>query len=306
MADIELEIVEDSEDIELEIVEARLKPEQSKRVIPGYSEQTVLPDPGMTLGSVVVEAIPEPTERLDISENGEYNVARIGMVGVDVPQGVFPEGTLEITENGTYDVSAFERADVDTTPLKGFVYSEFDSLGWPHCLSVKGIVSLPAFYLDNSSASLGGRIENVEFSDDITTFANSCMRNYTKVQEIHFRGAESELGTNSFSGWSSLKKVVFHGNINSLSYPFFRSPIEEFIVLGTSIQGWISVGYQSTQVNSVKLYDFSNLSSIFALPNMDALQHHADCVIRVPAALLDEWQAAPVWRDLQNVIFEGV
>lgn len=78
MADIELEIVEDSEDVELEIVEAKLKPEQSKRVIPGYSEQTVLPDPGMTLGSVTVEAIPEPhsvvLQRINLADEQPHSV----------------------------------------------------------------------------------------------------------------------------------------------------------------------------------------------------------------------------------------
>lgn len=105
--------VQEEPPITLEIVEATIKPEQSKTVTPTYSEQTVLPDAGMTLGSVIVEPIPDPTERLAITENGSYDVARIGGVDVDVPQGVFPSGTLAIAENGTHNVSEYEFAAID-------------------------------------------------------------------------------------------------------------------------------------------------------------------------------------------------
>lgn len=108
--------VQEEPPITLEIVEATIKPEQSKTVTPTYSEQTILPDAGMTLGSVTVEPIPSPTDRMTITENGSYDVARIGGVDVEVPQGVFPEGTLEISENGVYDVSAYEYAHTSVSP----------------------------------------------------------------------------------------------------------------------------------------------------------------------------------------------
>lgn len=111
-ADIMLTINPEPE-ISLNVTEAKLKPEQDKTVTPTYSEQTVLPDAGMTIGSVTVEPIPEPTERLSITENGAYDVARFGGVDVEVPQGVFPSGMLEVTENGTYDVSEYENASVN-------------------------------------------------------------------------------------------------------------------------------------------------------------------------------------------------
>lgn len=107
--------VQEEDPITLEITEATIKPEQSKTVTPTYSEQTILPDAGMTLGSVTVEPIPEPTDRMTITENGSYDVARLGGVYVEVPQGVFPEGTLEITENGTYSVEAYASAQVSVS-----------------------------------------------------------------------------------------------------------------------------------------------------------------------------------------------
>lgn len=96
MADITLAVVEESP-IELTYVEAAIKPEQTKDVTPSYEAQTVLPDDGMTLGRVNVAAIPDPTTEINITENGDYNVARIGTAHVDV-QPTLDSATVTPTE----------------------------------------------------------------------------------------------------------------------------------------------------------------------------------------------------------------
>lgn len=144
--------VQEEDPITLEIVEAAIKPEQDKTVTPTYSEQTVLPDAGMTLGSVTVEPIPDPTDRMTITENGSYDVARIGTADVDVlptlqtktvepkeygqtiradsfydgleqvnvlriPEWyVVPQGSVEVTANGSYDVTEKKTVNV-TVPV---------------------------------------------------------------------------------------------------------------------------------------------------------------------------------------------
>ena len=96
MADITLHVVEPSP-IKLKYVEAAIKPEQTKDVVPSYEAQTVLPDAGMTLGRVNVAAIPDPTDEVTITENGDYNVARIGTAHVDV-QPTLETATITPTE----------------------------------------------------------------------------------------------------------------------------------------------------------------------------------------------------------------
>lgn len=139
--DIVLTIDQEPE-ISLNVTEAKLKPEQSKSVTPSYEAQTVLPDAGMTLCSVTVEPIPEPTDRLTITENGSYDVARIGGVDVDVPQGVFPSGTLDINGNGVANVREYEYVNVDTRPEHGVWFEDFDSEGYPHTFCVCGYSGL--------------------------------------------------------------------------------------------------------------------------------------------------------------------
>lgn len=96
MADITLTVVEE-QPITLTYVEAAIKPEQTKSVVPEYEPQTVLPDDGMTLGRVNVAAIPDPTDEETITENGDYNVARIGTAHVDV-QPTLDTATVTPTE----------------------------------------------------------------------------------------------------------------------------------------------------------------------------------------------------------------
>lgn len=104
------------EDYEMHFEDAGLKPEQTATVTPDYETQTVKPDPGCVFSEVTVEAIPEPTEEIDITENGTVDVARYGVANVAVPVGVFPEGTENISQNGDYDVKLKETAHVEVVP----------------------------------------------------------------------------------------------------------------------------------------------------------------------------------------------
>lgn len=113
MADIDIEIIDESPVIELEIIEAQVKPELLGQVTPSYEMQRVTPPAGSVFSAIEVGAIPDPTEEVTYTENGTYNVARIGTAIVEVPQGVFPEGTLPITANGKYDVTNYEAANIN-------------------------------------------------------------------------------------------------------------------------------------------------------------------------------------------------
>lgn len=112
MADIELEIIDETPVIELEVIEAKVKPEVVGQATPDYEPQTVTPPAGSVFSAVEVEAIPEPTATETYSENGTYNVARIGTAVVQVPHGVFPAGTLPITKNGIYTVTEYDSVNV--------------------------------------------------------------------------------------------------------------------------------------------------------------------------------------------------
>lgn len=113
-SDITLHVADNTEPITLTVVEAALKPEQEKTVSPQYDDPLeVLPDAGKVLSRVTVEPIPEPTEEETYTENGIYDVARIGSAIIQVPQGVFPAGTLPIDSNGIFDVAPYQSVDIN-------------------------------------------------------------------------------------------------------------------------------------------------------------------------------------------------
>ena len=104
--------VEESEAIKLHVEEGRQKPTQTKTAVPAYEKQIIVPDEGYLLSAVEVGEIPELMDKLTITENGDYNVQKIGTVHSDVPQGVFPSGTKLITENGLFNITEFENINV--------------------------------------------------------------------------------------------------------------------------------------------------------------------------------------------------
>lgn len=135
--------------ISVHVAEKRYQPTQEKTVIPGWDAKMVTPDRGYALSKVTVEGMPEPTETETFTENGEYNVGRIGTAIVDVdmdlqdktvtpteqtqtvaadsgydgldtvtvnpipPEYVVPTGSVDITANGTVSVSGKATANVN-------------------------------------------------------------------------------------------------------------------------------------------------------------------------------------------------
>ena len=73
---------------------------------------TVKRDSGLFIGDVDVAPA---SGTIQITENGEHNVAQYAVADVNVPQ---PSGKIEITENGTdIDVAQYALADVDVPAL---------------------------------------------------------------------------------------------------------------------------------------------------------------------------------------------
>lgn len=66
----------------------------------------------------VTVAVPQPSGKITLTENAtDVDISEYATADIDVPQGVFPEGTIEISENGTFDVSGYESASVNTVTL---------------------------------------------------------------------------------------------------------------------------------------------------------------------------------------------
>lgn len=264
---------------------------------------------------VTVNPVPwvKPEGTKNITTNGTHNIEAYETANVQVPQGVFPTGTLDIGENGTYDVTNYASAEVNTDPVKGFVFDNFDSDGKARRLRLIGFTEVAegvfSGYAKASTGYLGANITEVILNPELESIARNSLVGLSGITQLilpnvnylinnTFRGATSleyvefqrPLMTGqlylSFDGCSNIKQVIFKGNITTTADNFWFNPFN-----GNT---------------KIELYDFSQCTNVFVLPNATYLPHASGCVIRVPAAKLTEWQNATNWNALTDVVWEGV
>ena len=233
------------EDYEMHFDDAGLKPEQTATVTPTYEEQTVKPDPGCVFSEVKVEAITEPTEKIDITENGVVNVARYGTANVAVPVGVFPEGTKVITQNVTgEDVTNYEKVDVavpgpsgtkqisitrngtttedvseyadveitvNTLPAKGLVFEDYDADGYPRSARFVGSWQIiPADYLaGNAEGGFYYAIKGTIVLPDDTTEIMRAAFSATPMEYIILPDNDLIINEQVFYENARIKELIF-------------------------------------------------------------------------------------------------
>ena len=332
--------------IELEVVEGKIKPEVAGHVTPKYSAQTVYPAAGTVFGSVEVDAIPDPTEVKEIGSNGDHDVRRYGVarVNVPIPPGyVLPTGSLDITENADgidvtekasvnvnvpippgyikptgkvtinqnatgLDIAQYAEADIDVQQPDGVLLYNLNPDGNPTKAIIKGITTVGYRLGDRGGDrnTSGGRV----FRDvtDLTIYDATNLDNYLfnywmNLSTITFYTTVINLGWHSLENLPSLTTVVIHGDVR-VGAPFSQiANFKNFIVDG-QVLSWGNLC--NGEAVAVELYDFSKCISVFTLSSVSYLPHAAGCVIRVPSALLTEWQNSTNWCDLTDVVWEGV
>ncbi len=155
------------------------------------------------------------------------------------------------------------------------------SLG-PECSSLYAVFtsSFVDVKIPKSVSSFTGQtcratgIKQLTVSQPIDVFSNYCMYDCSQLRKVTFREDVATIGQYSFTNCFSLQSVVFEKNVGTLGQTAFD------------------------ECRMVQMYDFSHCTSVPVMQNSNVFggtNINANCRIRVPAALVDEWKAATNW-----------
>ena len=122
-------------------------------------------------------------------------------------------------------------------------------------------------------------IQKVEIGDGVTSIGGSAFSNCYSLSSITIPDSVTSIGGSAFSNCSSLSSITIPDGVTSIG------------------------GSAFSNCNGIRYYDFTALTAVPTLSNTNAFTGiAADCEIRVPAALADEWKAATNWTTYADYI----
>ena len=275
-------------------------PTQSKTVTSAINQQTVTPDEGYLLSSVTVDGMPTetaevtPTEQAQTVQPSEGNLLSEVAVGA-IPAQYHDTSNADITaDDVTQGKIAFGAngqiigTNTFVKPIKGYFFEDFDSDGYATTIHVVGFDELPALFMTNwftinARAPVPRKIQKIIIENQEITAAYSSQFSFcSSLLYAVFQADTIAVGNNVLSGCGNLQSVVFTGNVTRIYADAFNND------------------------TAIMLYDFSHCTVVPTLVSTRSVSHASGCVIRVPQALLSEWQNADVWKDLTDVVWQGV
>lgn len=145
-------------------------------------------------------------------------------------------------------------------------------------------------------------IQMVEIGDSVTSINISAFSHCYSLSLITIPNGVTSINTSAFSYCYSLSSITIPDSVTSIS---------GFTFYGCYTLPSITIPNGVTQINAsafyncygVRYYDFTRHTAVPTLSNTNAFNNiSADCEIRVPAALADEWKAATNWSTYANHI----
>lgn len=315
MSEIVLQVSE-PDAIELEYVEAKIKPEVTGHATPTYEQQTVNPTEGTTFGSFVVEPIPEPTDVYNISENGDYNVARYGTARVAVepnlqtPDPVIPTKQQQIvTADAGYD--GLSSAVVEPIPDEyivpsGWVFDEYSDNGKPtraRFFATENDHTVASGFM-NAAAQYNvfvANIAKIELSEGTTSVGNQAFERRL-IKRFVMPSTVTSVGAYVFRNCPELEEFDYMGDCCFNYYDFLGTALKRL----TAHKNVTRITGTNIFPSTTELIDFSHCTSVPPLSHAGAFDLVVSCRLLVPSALLTEWQNATNWNALTTVTLEGV
>jgi hypothetical protein len=271
------------------------------------------------------------TSTVKWTPNHEYAKAGDYVVTLSV------EGTAGIigSSKGTYLLAA-SSSDADNINYVyrnaiqkieiGIGVTNIDSNAFYNCYSLASVVisdsvtsigsnafsncsSLASVVIPDSVTSIGSKafqncysLASVVISDSVTSIGSNAFQNCMSLASVVISDSVTSIGASAFQNCMSLASVVISDSVTSIGASAFQNCMSLASVVIPD--GVTSIGgYAFYNCYSVAYYDFSNHTTVPTLSATSAFDGMpADCKIRVPAALVDEWKAATNWATYASYI----
>ena len=138
-------------------------------------------------------------------------------------------------------------------------------------------------------------VKRVEIGDGVTSIGKTAFQNCSSLASITIPDGVTSIGSSAFQNCYSLASITIPDGVTSIGSGAFQTcPSLTSVTIPDGVTSIGSSAFQSC--SGVAFYDFSNHTAAPTLANTNAFQGiAADCEIRVPASLVNEWKAATNW-----------
>ena len=169
--------------------------------------------------------------------------------------------------------------------------------------------SLPSVTIPNGVTSIGGNeafrncysLPSVTIPNGVTSIDNQAFHSCYSLSSVTIPNGVTSLGTQAFYNCYSLSSVTIPNGVTSIGTQAFYGCTLSSVVIPDGVTSINSKTFYNC--TGVRYYDFTHHTTVPTLSNTDAFNGiAADCEIRVPAALADEWKAATNWATYADYI----
>ena len=173
----------------------------------------------------------------------------------------------------------------------------------------KSCYSLSSITIPGSVTSISGSafyscysLSSITIPGSVTSISGSAFYSCYSLSSITIPGSVTSISGSAFGGCYSLSSITIPGSVTSIGSSAFGSC---YSLSSITIPGSVTSisGSAFSNCYGVRYYDFTRHTAVPTLSNTNAFNKiAADCEIRVPAALADEWKAATNWATYANHI----
>ena len=172
-----------------------------------------------------------------------------------------------------------------------------------NCYSLKNIV-IPDSVTSIGNYTFGGcySLKNIVIPDGVKSIGYNAFQNCSTLLNIEVPKEVKSINNNTFQNCSILSNIVIPDSVTSIgNYAFGGCYNLTNIFVTDSVTSIGNYAFQNCY--GVRYYDFSHHTAVPTLAGTAAFSNiAADCEIRVPAALVDEWRAATNWATYADYI----